>query len=456
MHIEGMNKTMKSGILVFFALIVCATTLIRVEPFDGTAFEHEKIQSYGKIWLYAEDSLVKDGRKLIETPYDWLVIITGMKNILPIIFGALSAVMLYFLLLKLGIKERTSFFSSLLMILSPLFIFIFSLNNYYSMIIFLNIAGLLCRNKKYLSAFCYCLLAFFGAANFMLSIAALLIVNRYNKTIGLKKIIPALLVFTAHTIWMYLQNAVFYPEIAYNEPGIISGIGALNGVSAFFAILVVTGIIQHWKENKQTIFMSLVLAACAVFYSSALNFALPVLSVLAGTGFSALLDQKWSAPYLKKMTLFIFILGILFSLISYNTAILKEQPTEEMIKGYEFMNGLPKGVILTHASRGALAGTLSRMPSLLDENPYGIKNYEEKKSDSEKIFHTYELKNAAALLRKNEVKYIAIDSEMKTGLVWEKENQELLYLLGAKEYFKKIYSNSQIEIWLFDSAVNET
>jgi len=38
---------------------------------------------------------------------------------------------------------------------------------------------------------------------------------------------------------------------------------------------------------------------------------------------------------------------------------------------------------------------------------------------------------------------------MKSGLVWEKEEQGLLFLLQNRETFKNIYNSSEIEVWKY-------
>ena len=72
---------------------------------------------------------------------------------------------------------------------------------------------------------------------------------------------------------------------------------------------------------------------------------------------------------------------------------------------------------------------------------------EERFNDSLEIFYSRNLKDTKILLEKYNINYIWIDNKMKNGLVWEKEQQGLLFLFRNNETFNNIYNNQGIEIW---------
>jgi len=51
------------------------------------------------------------------------------------------------------------------------------------------------------------------------------------------------------------------------------------------------------------------------------------------------------------------------------------------------------------------------------------------------------------LLRSYNIRYIWITPEMRSGLVWNKDDEGLLFLLKNSETFKKVYSTYGYEIW---------
>ena len=64
-----------------------------------------------------------------------------------------------------------------------------------------------------------------------------------------------------------------------------------------------------------------------------------------------------------------------------------------------------------------------------------------------RLFSTRNLVTAKDLLEKNQISYIFITDEMRDGLVWKRENEGLLFLLGNEEEFKNVYNRSGYEIW---------
>ena len=64
---------------------------------------------------------------------------------------------------------------------------------------------------------------------------------------------------------------------------------------------------------------------------------------------------------------------------------------------------------------------------------------EQRYNDSITTFNSRNLKNTMTILDKYNVTYIWIDKKMKTGQVWEKENQGLLFLLKNTQLFLKYY-----------------
>lgn len=439
--------------LMLLALVLLLIpSSLRSTPFDSSIYEHEKIQNFRHFGFYTNDTLVSGGRTLIITPYDWLIMLVKLPNILPIIFGMLS-VFFFSQLLKRIINDDKRFMALFILIFSPFFIFSFTLNNPFSLILLLNILGLYLFSKglNAASSACYLLLVFFGAFNFILSILVLVILAFHLKIKVLKTAVLPSIAFIVYMAVLYAKGAVFYPELSFGVHNFISGVGSLKGMSIFAIILSVMGWVAYWRKTKNALVTLFALIMFSLFYNNAFSFVFPIISVLAGLGFLVLINYSWETEYLKKFTIFIFVLGLMFSVISYEAGVREELPSKDIINGLEFLKGISSqtDVVLSHPSRGLWVEVFAQRTVILDSNKYGITDFDKKFNDMKIMFHTYELAKVKELLSQYSVKYIVVDSEMKEGIVWEKENQELLYLLTDKNTFTKVYSNSDIEIWEF-------
>ena len=54
---------------------------------------------------------------------------------------------------------------------------------------------------------------------------------------------------------------------------------------------------------------------------------------------------------------------------------------------------------------------------------------------------------AMQFIDKYKIQYFLITPEMKELLVWQREDQGLLFLLENSENFKKLYQDQGIEVW---------
>jgi len=125
------------------------------------------------------------------------------------------------------------------------------------------------------------------------------------------------------------------------------------------------------------------------------------------------------------------------------------QPYPEEVKSLEWLkqNSDTEDIILSHYSNGFWIEYFAERQVLLDSYFDYINNLELKHQDSDIIFNSRLLKTTTDLLDKHNIKYIWINEKMKKGLVWNEPDQGLLFLFSDKEKFKRIYSESGVEIW---------
>ena len=444
-------------LLVIATLLLITPLFLREMPFNDLTYERIKVQDQGKLNFYTEDTLVKGGRVLVITPYDLLVMllkdIPKITLILPLIFGLLSVILFKFFLKEFNVSENRRFFIVLLFILAPAFIFTFSLNNYYSLVLLLNFLGLFLfiKGKTRLSLTVYTILVFFGVFDFLMSLLILFLLDQKLKKGIIKKALIPILVFAGYLVFIIFKGGIFIPKLTATLNGVLADIGPLGGISIFALILAVMGWGHNWRKNKKALAVLFLVLIITIFYARASFFLFPLIAILSASGLTILLSKQWSINSLKTFTVLIFLLGILFSVISYETSALTENPTAKIVQGLEFLkeSSSETDLVLTHYSRGLWVEVFANRSVLLDSNFGGITDYEERLKDMESVFHTYDMRIVREILNKHNIKYVVVDSELYEGLVWEKSDQELLHLMTDKDTFNKIYSNSEITIWEF-------
>jgi hypothetical protein len=124
-------------------------------------------------------------------------------------------------------------------------------------------------------------------------------------------------------------------------------------------------------------------------------------------------------------------------------------PSEEFAEGMVFLQEQDRGVVLSHPSRGAAVASLAEQPVMLTTDRFD----DARSADAATLFHSYDVEVVRSLLRTYNISYIVIDIQMVHGLEWEKDNQELVFLLRNDDSFKEIYANDDVTIWLFEEPV---
>ena len=456
MQIKNLIKEKNTIILLFLVIILLAIPSFgRASYFNDLAFESLKVQNSQSYNLFYKDNLVLGGRYLVQNPYDF-VIITSSKFLnldldiaLPFILGIISLFLLKKVLENKGFSDLKKTLVLYVFVFSPIFIFTFTLNNYYSFVIFLNLLGiyLFSKNKTRYSSICYFLLVFFGVFDFIISLLILYLFSTKTKDKIKNVILVPVIAFFVYLYFLITVKGFFIPATSFTLKGVITELGSLNGIGMFTLILAISGWLFYWRKNKKVLFFIFLMFIVSLSFPKINYFIYPLIALLGGLGINVLFNQKWKLESLKNLTLFIFFLGMLFSVIAYETRILEEQPSDKILEGLNYLAEEEDGVVFSHHSRGLWIEIYSNKTVLLDSNFDGVKNLEEKQSDTQQLFHTYDLSNVKELFKKYNIKYVVVDIGLKNGLVWEKENQELLYLLTDKNSFRKIYSNSEIDIW---------
>ncbi len=466
-----------------FAIVFLAAVLLLLLPFLFTvllgssaligreSYYHYRIaDEIVKEGIIEYDYLGYGGKPYFFNPYHYMLAgffyVFSDKvtvRLLPFILGIFSIFLFYKVLQKFKLTLLHRFFTCLVFILSPAFIYTFSALNTASAAFFFALLGFyfLLQKKRIffiLSILTFVSTVFFGFANISAIIIFLFLYSVIEPLKALRKKAALMtLILTLASLVYYLSLYFKYglPErITFIEKNLfsllISDLGG-NGLTPFAVLLAVAGIALTWK-NKQKIwpiYIGVLFLVVTVYYTQNtiiyLNLAV---SVFTAHAFIRLIDRKWELPLLKTLTIFILFLGLLFSTASYLERIPDMVPSSKVVESLEWLNeNSEQGMVFSHYSRGFWIESLAKREVVMDEAFSYSPDPNLRFKDSQQIFQSRNLKNTKKLLAKYNIDYIWIDEEMKRGLVWTKEEQGLLFLFRNNETFNNIYNREGIEIW---------
>jgi len=408
------------------------------------------------------DELSYSGREYIFNPYHLVVSfftnVETASKILVFLAGISSAVLFFFILkeIKVNIKQRLLII--LVLVLSPAFIYTFSVSNIYALSVLFLMTGMYCLAKKrlFFSGFFLIAASFFSLFNVLLAIIFLLgclIRKKDRKVMFITAAV--LIIFLIYYVPFYSSHGL--PEklefISINPlQQLISGLGSMIGFSIFALMLAIIGFSVSWKRKKEFVFVY-----AAMFFLMVMSFYLPYSNIylnfficmFAGIGLYSIIKRRWEIRLIMHLTILALICGLLFSSVSYINRLVSMKPDENIKEGLEWLNSYSDvdEVVLSHYSNGAFIEYWAERPVVMDSLFSYSPEPNERYNDSMTIFNSRNLKKTKKLLDSYNVKYLFIDNEMKTGLVWQEEKQGLLFLLRNNETFKNIYNRNGIEIW---------
>jgi len=454
---------------VFLLLLIPSVRFLTDKPIlPGAApYYHLRMAEYIKEnGIPNQDALIS--RPYLLQPYHLMMALTGnftniylSSIVIPIICGLASLLLFYFILKQLKINSFDISAILFVLILSPLFIFLFSISNQYSPIIFLILLGfyLFIKDKYYfIPAFAlFAIMPFFGILPSTISAALLLVysINNKHKLKQFYTILSAMIIL----ILAYQLPFIFYYGIPQKTEfiqsniltNLISDLGSDIGFGIFNILLSFVGLYSVWKIKKQiTAYILLLILLLFSFYIPQINIYLTfILAIFVGIGFSSIINMKWKIDMIRILTIILIICGLLFSTLSYANRMLNELPDKETIQSLEWLeeNSATTNVVFSHYTKGDWIETISKRQVILDSQTDYIQNLDAKFNDSNAIFYSRNLKNTKSILGNYSIKYIWIDPSMKQGQVWTKEEQGLLFLLRNNETFRNVYSKDGIEIW---------
>ncbi len=418
----------------------------------------------------SENNLVFSGRKYIFSPYHMVIAVLGyffgIENVsifLPLITGVVSLLLFYLILYNtkmIGLEE--SALSSIILALSPLFIYTFSISDSIMFSVFLMLLGFYFFIKKKRKYFVVSLIFFMAAVVFnILNIAVILLVlwpYCLNNRKKLKRFYILLIFLTAAFAIYY---SIFYfiyglpQEVDFAKTNILhkyfAGLGSETGLGTFTILLAVLGLMICWKHKHKlapvyALILMLFFASLKTDYARVyLNF---LLAVFAGIGFYKLISMKWEIEIVKELTILVLSCGVLFSTASYIHDFVNIGPHNNVVESLLWLKGnSASGTVFSHYSKGFWIEYLVEKPVVMDSFFGYTPDVTRRFNDSNEILESRNLdKKTFDLFDKYNIKYFFVDAEMKSS-IWGNERKGLLYLFRNNQTFKSIYDKNDIEIY---------
>ena len=356
-----------------------------------------------------------------------------VAKVLPILLGVFSLLLFFSILKNLGFRYWIVILSSLLLIFSPSFVFLFSTLTDFGFVAFLLLfAFYLLLNKKNIPALAmFYLVAFFGLFNLVLALFLLLFYSFKVKRFRLfLYALPSLIIL------------LFFPaENLFSFGSFVSDFGGPFGLGVFLMILSFFGLKFFWKDKYVYLYLylSMILLIVFSFFNlralSYLNFILVLLSAL---GLEVLFERHWRSKSIKYLTLLIMILGLFISSFSYMSWVINGLPNRDVVDGLYALRDLPEGAVFSHVSREYWIDFAKK--------PFVANNA---------LLYTRDIERATNLIKSGGISYVWVDEDMRSR-VWVEEDQDLLFLLKYSESFELVYSNDYVGIWKFNRKVVES
>lgn len=424
---------------------------------DNNDFSYDKLSYSGREFTYPL------GQPFVFLFFNKILPEQIVVNIIPVILGLISLLLFFLILKELYVEPNVTYFSLLLLAISPPFIYIFSSYNKYTFITFILLLTFYLFIKKnntlnILSYILFFIIPFFGFQYSLLALSFVLIYCVKEKKI--KKFYTILIISILALALIYLptilkhgfsESAKF--DKALKDKSLFSDLGSSFGISIFIIFLSFFGLSYLWKSKYKyfSIYIALILLIIAVFLSPTfiiyLNF---MLAFLAALGLIYLIRSKWESETIRKLTIWLLAIGLIFSTVTFIQQTSIEQPNQNLYDALIYLKEEGgEDVVFSHYSYGTFINSIAGKKNVMDSRFIYSPNLNERYLDTKKLFYTRDFNVAFDITNKYNIKYILITKEMKQGLVWQEEDEGLLYLLSSLNNYRIIYENDEVEVWRF-------
>lgn len=358
-----------------------------------------------------------------------------------IILGLSSLVLFFFIVEKLLRDEEKSLLSAVVLAFSPLFIYLFTTFNVYTICVPVALLSLFFITRK--SFWVVPALILLSALDFLFFVisfflAMIFLYFEREKELAFWTALLALIstVIFSFVLTGYLTVKIFSASLS--SYFILFGMDA--GISFFLLCLGVSGFLSLWNRKpsyKYWLFSLIFVFILSLFFASGKIFFNFFLSSLTAVFAVFLLRREWSIVSIRNFTLLLVACGVLFSSTMIIDSIVTADPTVELVDSLKFLGDLPEAKVLSHPKNGFFIEYFSSQKAF-------VSSTSELPDD---IFYSRNLEQVSSFMRENNLRYVLVTPIMRSGQVWGKKDEGLLFLLNYDDSFQKIYFKNMITIW---------
>jgi hypothetical protein len=389
---------------------------------------------------------------------------------LPLACGIACALLFYLILRKAGIEKKKADISLLVLVITPAFLYHTFSSSPKMMGIAAGLAAfyMMMQEKKapfLLSVPLIILSAFFGFFNIMLiSLMAAFYAYRHREK-RRRMAAPAVAIAACIAFYIYFAFAKgisFFP-LAQSASKIVFELGANDGLGIFALILAGIGFISMWKKKAEFYMQYLLAAIFTALMISNINansYLSFICAFFSGSAIIFLMERRWTLAEVKNISMILVFCGLLFSTTLFMNTMSKAGPDYPLLRSAQWIsdNSDSSANVLSHYENGFVMEYYGSS-AFYDGNFYYAPEIKRRFNISSEIFYSRDIKKTKALLSNSSIDYIMITPEMRTGLVWKKEEQGLLFLLRDNETFKQVHTeqsgNDYTEIWQYLPKSNQ-
>ncbi|MBS3166684.1 hypothetical protein J4403_00570 [Candidatus Woesearchaeota archaeon] len=376
-------------------------------------------------------------------------------RIFLLILGLISFTFFYLILEKFEYNIKS--LSSLILIISPPFIYLYTVLTRFALPItlLLIIIYLFIKNKKNLFIILNILLALVDIYFALICITGFLLVSLFYKKADTKKTLILLVLELALVpiLWNFFAptNSVIQLRT------LIFDFGATYGLSLFAILTVFSSIFFFWKKKKEfyiPYFLLIPGLILLIFEHWAIFLLSFIIAFISAYAIILMINDKWESYLIKNLTIWILICGIIFSGASFITHSFNLEPTQATVNSFSYLNELNNdSIILSSKDNGYLINYFGKK-NFYDDFSFGVEKKDNLVNDI--FLSSKNLEDILTYLNNTNLDYILITTEMKRQ-IWNNEEKGLIFVLNIlqknpNDNFKRIYKDENIEIWRYNKG----
>ncbi len=470
-------KEASYSFILFFLFSLLTLSIIpiyRIQHFDAwppgdLVYSHMQIGQY----ILTNGFPEHNPSLLLETPFhfdpfDLVVSLFGTlfsykiaALLLPPLLGLFTLFFLYKILGLFFLHPKQHLLAGLFCLTNPVFLTLFTEATNLTFITFCLAAGsyffIQKDRSQYAAPFFFGMILFYGSAHIILTTLLIFTLGKMSSkpTYGNCLSFIFIVCLIAQFFLSSLQLQMVFPPYLILLQQLLSDFGGKFGISVFTLFISIFGAYTFWTERKVRAsphaFFFILATLFFTFFSASyylLYLILPI-TVFATTGFFSLLRRQWKMENLRDLTIFLLILGIIFSATSTVSRTAALDPNPEMMDALLWLkeNSYENAIILTSEKYANIVTSATERRIIYDKITAADPENKLIVEEVQRLFHTRDIDVALSLFEHYQIDYVIVFSDMSSGLVWDSNDEGLLFVLENGKNFKKVFENNNVIIW---------